>query len=292
MALLSRLRRLTKLRNDRNPVNIENYESIRLWLGIAIVTVTALTCPVSANGADVLLFKEPFDTFVVGNKNIFSCDTSAFDVEGGELVMRYQASMQNGPGHLSCTLPLLSREIETRTIEMNFRGGGTDMSNSLFVCYSIGAGEGLPLPGLPNGSYPNTRTGYIARYIRHGDGTNELIVYRIDTGTAVPLKNDWFPVNPIMALRKIVIRHGRSGAHEVTSVFDTGSLIARRFEFQDSLYPPTDNRRELHLLAKGHVNSGVGLVIRCDTWVVMNEVNLMKNKSHRHPSDTRQRTIK
>lgn len=166
-------------------------------------------------------------------------------------------------------MPLSPADPDQREIDIRFKGGGTEISNSLFISYAVGSGNGLSLPNLPAGSRPNSRTGYIIRYIRHGDGTNEAKFYRNDGGRVTELKNVWLPSNPVKTLRRTIIKHRKDGKHLITALFDTGIPFAKEFELDDDRYPPGNTQRGLQLAAKGHsLKMESRLKIDIDGWTI------------------------
>ena len=214
-----------------------------------------------------LLFMENFDTDSLGNSDEYET-ASNLSVESGAMNLIYYSTMPSVPCHLACTLPVSPVPPAELVIELNFLGGGSSSSSSLFLCYSAGPGWGMPLPYMPGFVRVNTRTGYVIRYIRHGDGANEIKFYRNDTGDVHEIKNDWLPANPITTLRRTVIRHRADGGHVITSTFDTGVRFDRQWTFTDDRYPPGNLQRGLHVLCKGHTNIGVLWTVPTDTWIV------------------------
>ena len=239
-----------------------------------------------------LVFKETFDSFPITNDHIWDNDSAGIIVENKELNLKYSVRMQDIPGRIACQLPFVVPDPEEREIELNFGGDGAGMSNSLFLCYAIGPGDGLPLPAMSNDPYPNTRTGYVVRFIRHGDGTNEVKFYRNDTGTLIEIKNEWLTFNQISTLRRIVVKHRREGRHIVTCNYDTGMWITRAFSFNDSSYPPNNIQRGLYLLAKGHGSTDGMAVIKTDTWIVNDVINRSVILPKSKKSEIRENTIR
>ncbi len=216
-----------------------------------------------------ILFKDDFETNTIANREIYDTLGTPMAADAGSLKFLYSITHASSATGLECTLPIAPDAPDEREIEMNFLGGGSDMSNSLFICYACGPGAGMSLPVMPAGNLPNSRTGYIIRFIRHGDATNEVKFYRNDSGTAVELANETgLPSNPIKTLRKVVIVHQKSGEHMIRAEFDTGIRLARSFEFSDSTYPPNNIQRGLELIAKGHVSTSLLAELRTDTWIV------------------------
>lgn len=213
-----------------------------------------------------VLFQERFDTALTAA--VFDTRYATIRMDGGYLRLLYSSIQPEYPGGLICHLPPLSTIPETRVIEMQMSGGGTEMSNSLFVAYAVRPGRGLCIPSLPAGNIPGDRSGYIVRWIRHGDGTNELKFYRSDDGWAKELRSEHLASNPLTTLRQMSIRHGDDGSHEIQAVFDTGVRFERTFLFTDSSYPPGNEGREIHFAAKGHASISVLLNIATDSWSV------------------------
>lgn len=221
--------------------------------------------------ASVVILRESFETpTVIANRKMYDMSRAwKTDVTRGCLTLYYSSAQDSLPSGLECSLPTTDDEVQEREMQLNFMGGGSEMSNSLFVAYAVGPGKGLSLPTLPSGNVPNDRTGYIVRFIRHGDGTNEVKFYRNDAGWVKELQNAWLSSNPITTLRKIAIRHTKQGRHVITALFDTGSLIEHRFGFEDSAYPPGKAHRGLQVIAKGHAYRIENpLYIVTDTWLV------------------------
>lgn len=229
----------------------------------------SLLLAVPVFGAENFLLRETFDKASFAKKNVYDTSFSDCFVSDGSLTVNYSSSQSSSAGGMGCTLPKSPALPGVRTIDLSFAGGGTQMSNSLLIAYAVGPGRGLSLPPFPGGTTFNDRTGYIIRLIHHGDGTNEAKFYRNDTGWVKELKNDWtLPTNPITDLRRVVIRHGNSGEHRITTVFDTGQLFERSFFFEDETYPPNNVQRGIQISAKGHASTGLVLQIRLDTWLI------------------------
>ncbi len=199
------------------------------------------------------------------------------EMESGLITVPYASDQGAPPGGIELTLPGMS-EPDERRIEMSFPGGGTDISNSFFITYSVGPGAEFLLPPLPAGAtFGARRSGYIIRLIRHGDGSNEIKFYRADGGWTDELKSDWtLPFNPVTTLRRLEILHRKNGEHLIAAQFDTGVLFKKTYTFQDSQYPPGADRRGLQVIAKGHAGVGNMLYLRTDTWLVTDAT--------RHPS--------
>lgn len=225
---------------------------------------------VLATGSDAgVLFREDFSSPVSGRSDVYETFSSPVNATAGSLVLRYPIMHGSFPAGVGCTLPFASASPDEREIEMNFLGGGSQMSNSLFIGYACGPGIGPILPPLASGNMPGNRSGYIVRYIRHGDGSNEVKFYRSDTGSAVELLCDtMLSSNPISTLRRTVIRHRRDGEHVVISTFDTGTLFEKTHRFRDNFYPPGNSHRGLQVVAKGHVSTDLWMELRTDTWIV------------------------
>lgn len=215
-----------------------------------------------------VILKRNFDSRREISKDAFDTTFAACRVRGGRLTIFYPAGQKNYPSGLVCTLPITAAIPEERSYDFSFEGGGTEMSNSLFVSYAAGEGKRLSLPPLPGGSMPNDHSGYILRFIRHGDGTNELKIYRNDMGWTKELKNEWLASNPITTLRRLVIKHHSDGRHSITAAFDTGSAFRRTFEFVDNLYPPGNAARAFHISLKGHATVSTMLNLSTDSWIV------------------------
>lgn len=233
------------------------------------VTVLLLTCFYSPNANADMMFKDTFDTLATANKDIYDTRYGNHRVSQGELVLSYSSEQPAAPSGIECITPRSAADPDERDIDLRFLGGGTEMSNSLFICYAIGPGDGLSLPPLPSRPSSNDRTGYIIRLIRHGDGTNEVKFYRNDGGWTKELKTDWtLSFNPITTLRRTFVRHRRDGEHIITATFDTGAVFDRTWTFEDGVYPPTNDQRCLQLIVKGHAGIQTLLEIRSDSWVV------------------------
>ena len=216
-----------------------------------------------------MIFRETFDTLIINKSELFEIHDTVCTNAGGLIILSYPSAQNGAPGGIECKLPSAVSEPDERDIDLRFCGGGTEMSNSLFISYAIGPGYGFSLPTLPAGALPNNRTGYIVRFIRHGDGTDEMKFYRNDTGWARELKNEWLPANPITTLRRAVIRHRKNGEHIITVTFDTGVPFEKTFTFDDDVYPPGNVQRGLQIIAKGHAyRIDQTLSISTDTWTV------------------------
>lgn len=223
-----------------------------------------------------LLYRESFDTSSASNDGRFDSLYADHRILNGKLVLFYTTTPDSPPSGIDCVLPASVDTPAVREIEMNFDGAGTEVSNSLFIGYAIGPGHGFALPPFPYGPQANSRTGdrtgYVLRFLRHGDGTNEVLVYRYDTGWIKKLKNEWLPANPVTTLRKIVIRHHGNGEHHITATFDTGVAFERMIEFEDNTYPPNNIQRGLQLVAKAHSRIDGDLEVRTDNWIVQDRL--------------------
>lgn len=232
-----------------------------------ILFFTTLCLP---NASGIILFGETFDTFALKDTTLSVANSQGVRAEQGHLLLSYISSQKSRPVGIEIVMPPSPMDTPEREIDMKFLGGGTEMSNSLFISYAVGSGKGLSLPPLPGGSVPNDRTGYILRLIRHGDGTNEVKMYRNDDGWTTELKNEWLPANPITALRRVRIKHKPTGVHLITVTFDTGAVFEKTFSFEDAVYPPDNHRRWIQLIVKGHAGVGAGALLhmRTDSWAV------------------------
>ena len=235
------------------------------WIGII-----SSVCSMASGAFAAPLLSESFDTLSTSNSNLFDTHLAAdHQVIDGKLILFYSSTQQAGASGIECTLPVAAAEPETRVMEFHFLGGGSDMSNSLFIAYAVGPGQGLSLCPFPAGGKFDDRTGYIIRWIHHGDGTNEVKFYRNDTGWVKELKNDWtLPANPVRFLRRVRIEHSRAGVHRIGSDFDTGSTFSRAYTFTDETYPPNNIQRRIQIAAKGHTSTQVIHQIYTDTWMV------------------------
>lgn len=243
------------------------------------------------------VFIETFDTVTADNRGIFNAGSENIRIRQGVFVLSYSSQQSEFPNGIVYTPPNSGADPETREITMHFLGDArsAQTSNSVFVGYSLSAGRGLALPPLPGGAVSNDRTGYILRLIKHGDGTNEIKVYRDDEGWSKEIFADTtLGFNPVACLRRIRIRHDRDGRHVVTGVFDTGLPISRTWSFMDAEYPPDDVHRSVQLAAKGHAIVNTTYQIVTDTWTFTDlpprtapdATDRRKIKSVR-PSDTR-----
>lgn len=240
-----------------------------VWGGLFSANAVS-PCPCE-NAHGRIQFHETFDTPGFLNRDLYDTRQAEIRWSRGELGLDYLSSQKSPPSGIECVIPPSAETRTARILDFRFLGGGTEMSNSLFIAYALEPGRGLSLPVLPAGSGPNNRTGYIVRFIRHGDGTNEIKFYRNDAGWVKELKRDWtLTFNPITTLRRAIIHHKRTGEHVVTATFDTGLPFDRIFTFEDDRYPPDDMHRGFQISAKGHagVGAGAGLRMRTDTWAV------------------------
>ncbi len=219
-----------------------------------------------------LLFRENFDTPISKNTQVFDVRSSDHRISKGNLVLSYTNTPNSPPNGIECTLPVSPIDPAEREITLHMGGGGAEMSNSLFVCYALAPGSGLALPPFGYGSLANSRTGdrsgYMIRFLRHGDGTNEVLFYRNDAGWVNLLHNEWLPANPVTTLRRVVIRHRKDGVHIITAAFDTGVIFERAFSFEDNRYPPDNIHRRLQIIAKAHAGLRAKLQFLSDTWIV------------------------
>ncbi len=244
-----------------------------IFLGVGgIIVVIFSICVLSSEARAMLVLRDTFDTNTTTNNDIYDTRFSTHLFQNGSLVLSYTTTPNSPPNGLECTLPLSSADPVEREIDMSFGGGGTEVSNSLFVCYAVGGGNGLLLPTFPYGPKANSRsgnrTGYGIRFLRHGDGTNEIIFYRSDTGWIRTLKNEWLPANPVTTLRQLVIKHRKNGDHLITVTFDTGILFTREFRFDDHAYPPNNAQRGIQFIAKAHSAVYAKLQMITDSWIV------------------------
>ncbi len=230
-------------------------------------------CPAhAAFGTQRLLMEEYFNSGMPQGAAGLSGAEGAFRIDRGELVLPYYSNQADPPAGIHCTLPISSEEIEERQTVINFAGGGSTFSNSLFVAYAVGGRGGWSLPQLPAGAHPNNRTGYIVRLIRHGDGSNEIKIYRNDGGWTKQIVTDTLPSNPTSTLRRLAIQHRRSGDHRVTVSLDTGVPFEQALSFFDPAYPPGDQARGLQVMAKGHSVRHIEWQIRTDSWTVRDRI--------------------
>src|SRR3989338_6756490 len=240
----------------------------RMTRGAVVVCAALLAIECSA----APLLRETFDTPVTSNRDLFDTRFSAHTFRNCSLVLTYYAMPNSPPNGIECWLPPSVVDIDERVIEMNLLGCGFEMSNSLFLSYALADGGGLAFPPLPYGaksnSYRGARNGYVLRLLRHGDGTNEMIFYRMDTGWIEMLGNAWLPANPVHAIRKISIRHGIGGRHRITASFDTGVWFDRTAVFEDSTYPPGNAHSGIQFIAKAHAPMAAALEAPTDTWLV------------------------
>ncbi len=225
-----------------------------------------------------MVFQESFDTSVIRHRDIFDTWTGSVrtvidSVNKGHLALEYESHQQSPLTAIACRLPASDSSPEARRYELTFRPGGLQTSNSLFISYEVSSGLGFCLPRLPSRPAPNTRSGYIVRLIRHGDGANEIKWYRADEGWINELLKDTLPCNPITDIRKLNLVHDRSGWHRLTLEFDTGARpsasVRRTFDLWDPTYPPGRNRG-MHVAVKGHLGGEIPSRghIRLDRWVV------------------------
>lgn len=255
----------------------------RWWVGVlALVGARIFVLPASAEE----IYRQTFDR---GTKPYvarpFDSAFGDYRAESGQLTLLYTTEHDAPARGFVCEMPKTKAAPKTREIELNFLGGAADMSNSFFVSYAVGAGEGLSLPPLPAGSVYNDRTGYVVRFIRHGDGTNEVKFYRNDTGWIKELKSEWLPANPISTLRRLNIRHASDGIHQIAAEFDTGARFEKIFGFEDETYPPVNAQRGLHIAAKAHVNLAAPLSLSMDTFIVRDSsATTVTAKTPRHKS--------
>jgi len=150
------------------------------------------------------LLQESFETSVLSNRDIFAEVSPTVRSESGVLVLVYRSDQPSAPAGLELSLPISPVDPVERDYDLRFLGGGSDLSNSLFVSYALGPGRGFSLPPLPSQPSLNDRSGYILRWIRHGDGTPELAIYRNDGGWVRHLLSERsLPANPIRTLRRV-----------------------------------------------------------------------------------------
>jgi len=231
--------------------------------------------PISASA--ILVFREDFDTPTALINENYDTRYSESQIQNGNLVLFYVTATNSEPSGVECRLPSVGKSPDVRRIVLHFGESGSEMSNSLFISYAIGPGRGLSLVPFPYGKLSNIRsgprTGYILRFLRHGDGTNEMEIYRNDTGWVDKLKNVWIPSNPVKTLRRVEITHRKSGDHTITTSFDTGSRYEYTVGFHDDAYPPGDIQRGLQVTGKAH--SGIAAAgevrLQTDTWTVEDE---------------------
>ncbi|OGH56306.1 MAG: hypothetical protein A3G34_06430 [Candidatus Lindowbacteria bacterium RIFCSPLOWO2_12_FULL_62_27] len=254
-----------------------------------LVLVCGILFFASRAGAGVI-FREDFDTDHPLNKDLYRSDFSNHRIENGRIVFHYTTAPNSEPVGLECALPATSAIPDERDIEMNFMGGGADVSNSAFVCYAAGPGRGFLLTPFPYGPRANKRTGdrtgYVIRFLRHGDGTNEVLFYRNDTGWLQKLNSYWIPSNPVATLRRVTIRHRRTGEHEIAAIFDTGVPYERIFRLEDGVYPPNHANRGLQLVLKAHSSVSYDLQFTSDTWIVTDKSVPAPQTRKKRPGDT------
>ncbi len=210
-------------------------------------------------------------------------------LEQGGLHLSYSTDPNSAPNALSGIMPLVSPPPEERRTILHFGGGGADVSNSVFVSYAVGPGEGLSLIPFPYGPVANRssaagRAGYVIRFLRHGDGTNEIEIYRNDTGWIKKLLNDWLPSNPVRTLRRLDIRHSRNGQHVITVMFDSQAMPSARsaayertYRFEDASFPPGNTYRGIQFIAKAHSAVKLDLTYQTDSWIVFDDYERKRN---------------
>lgn len=250
-------------------------DALRPLVFLAALAVLLPHLPCFASGTDGKpLFQETFDTPVLRNTDLFDTRYGSVEVNRGKLNIYYSSAHQNEPGGIVCTLPAVPSTPEERKIVIDFLGGGTDMSNSLFISYAVADGGGLCLPSLPSRPSSNGRSGYMVRLIRHGDGTNEVKFYRMDDGWEKEIANDSnLPGNPVRSIRRLTIQHQISGRHLVQAIFDTGAAFTKSWSFVDDAYLPDNEHRQLHLALKGHAVAAVQLQLAVDALTVRDAAN-------------------
>ena len=272
-----------------------------LWVPV-LTLLTGYICFLlsPSNAVAELLFKETFDTATTSNAELYDTRFSNHQVTRGNLALFYSSLIKSPPSGIECTLPVSSLEPDWREIDLSFLGGEMEMSNSLDIVYEVGRGDGLCLAPLHYNVSSDKRTGYILRFLRHGDGTNEMIAYRNDTGWTKYLKNEWVPSNPTTTLRHVVIRHRKNGEHDITATFDTGSTFDRTLAFDDPSYPPNNVQRGLQFIATGYgaVQTTSKMKIAMDTWMVTDASMSFppspnkKNEIIQRPKQTNKQTIR
>ncbi len=231
------------------------------WIFLVVVGIGLET----GSSASILL-QESFDTRVELSADRFDLHGASYRLESGLLTLVYSSYQTHPPSGIECTVPTPNIQAAERTLEIHFPGGGSELSNSLFISYALSPGPGLALPLLPAGTKPNSRSGYILRFIHHGDGTNELKAYRIDEGWSKELKSVWIPSNPITTIRRLIVRHSRAGRHRLDALFDTGQPVSVVCEFEDATYDPDDGHRGFQVTVKGHAGISALVGFATDTW--------------------------
>ncbi len=228
---------------------------------------------ISESQAAVIL-KEFFDTRqAVSSSFVYDTTMGNSDIQSGQLVISYPVKNEATPGGFSFSLPAVPVDPGERRIELRFLGGGATLSQSVYISYAVGPGDGLCLPSFgwaEGGNVKNTRTGYIVQFQQRGDGSAAILLLRNDSGWT-NLIQIYHPlgVNPTTSLRKLVIRHKRTGEHRIDAVFDSGGLFSRTFSFEDDRYPPGNVCRGLQISGKGK-SAVVDETIRIltDSWIV------------------------
>lgn len=237
---------------------------------LAILLLSPATCQKTAPAA--LLFHDSFDT--PASLRAGAYDTRYFDhrVEKGDLVFFYSSEAGSPPAGVECRLPGKAARPEEREIDVRLGGGGSEMSNSFFISYALGAGVGFCLPPFGYGAGANSRTGrrtgYIIRFLRHSDATNEIEIYRSDTGWVKKLTQAWLPANPVTALRRAYILHRKNGEHILTVTLDTGVRFQKTIAFEDNRYPPGPAQRGIQFIAKAHSATVLPMEYRIREWTV------------------------
>jgi len=224
-----------------------------------------------------VILRESFDTNPLTAESHFDGQWATTGFRNDHLVFNYSSSISDPPNGMDVTIPEVKNSPAWRKIELHFMGLGSEMSNSLIISYALGEGTGLCFPYLPYGPKSNThrgtRNGYILRFLRHGDGSNDVEIYRSDGGWTQKLGRADLPANPISTMRTLRIWQSRQGEHRVIAEFDTAdrgrARLEREFRFKDATYPPGNSARHLQLIVKAHTGTGLfSLQFHTDTWLI------------------------
>ncbi|MBI4178844.1 tetratricopeptide repeat protein [bacterium] len=247
------------------------YRSMIRGPAVRVLWLVMLCSMFSSPGFGEIIFQEPFDTAVSRNGASFDTRYAVSRMDSGMLIFRYAGDVNSLPAGVEARFPDATPAPAERRIDLSFGGGGTELSNSLFIAYALGPGDGLSLPpfgyGGASDSRTGNRTGYVVRLLRHGDGTNEVLFYRNDTGWVNRISNAWLPSNPVSTLRRAVIRYRRDGWHFWEMTFDTGASYIRAFAFKDDVYPPGFHDGA-QVSVKAHSGIRAEFQFRMDTWTV------------------------
>lgn len=241
------------------------------------------------------LMQEAFDTNAVLNPVLYDTSLGLSAVHNGSLTLWYPSYQYAYASGLECRLPASPVAPSAREFDIQFSDGGSEMSTSMFIAYSLAPGRGLAIPPMPAGNRFTDRSGYILRLIHHGDGTNEVKSYRIDSGLTNEVASWPVHANPVTALRRVRILHHRSGRHAVEMTLDTGVRTTSRFGFEDDRYPPGNDARGMQVSVKGHhtaIKAVLNIVM--DSWAVRDRIDPVDrgvDESRRHRAvDSRARS--